>query len=674
MHADPPADAADPFGLPPASSRSAVALASAAAVLSAWAAPAVAGVHGPDVVRTGPVRVFVESDDAPLDLFGPAASKFAAEGTAAEQASPDRVRTPAIRERVRPPVRTARVDAGDDARRALAEGVRLERSRRWAEAIRHYTDATDAHPDDKALSYGLRRSKVHFAVERRYADRSFDRRLLARDEGAALDLYTDVIGQVRRQYVEPIGSTSLVAHGTESLYLALANDKFLARNLPGVHPDRVRAFRRTLRDDYWNRPVARGTERDTVARVADLGRRTCGLPPTACVMEYLCGACNALDDYSDFMTPDRLGDLYGNIDGEFVGVGIEIESVDGRGQLLRRVLPGGPAEEGGAKAGEYIVAVDGVDCREISTDEAAKLLRGTEGSTLTLKLQCPDGLREVRTARRTVEVKSVEVAELIDPAAGVGYIRMTGFQSTTPREMDEALTDLRRRGMTKLIWDLRGNPGGLLTAAVEVLDRFIPEGTLVSTRGPAFGQTQSYRARRSGTLTDLELVLLIDGDSASASEIVAGAVRDHRRGTIVGRTSYGKWSVQSIIDLERTGGPGLRLTTAKFYSPSDRNYAGVGMEPDVAVPEYEPAPRFAAPDASPSDAFEETFGEDPFAGDAFAGDAFAAADPRRVTGYRGRVADAEENAVPEPPALPQTSLPLADQPDVRAALRVLRAG
>ena len=148
--------------------------------------------------------------------------------------------------------------------------------------------------------------------------------------------------------------------------------------------------------------------------------------------------------------------------------------------------------------------------------------------------------------------------------------------------MEAALGNLSRSGMKALVLDVRGNPGGLLTAAVAVLDKFIDEGVLVSTKGRSGDQNWTYRAHRQGTL-DMPLVLLTDGDSASASEIVAGAVRDHSRGTIVGRQTYGKWSVQSIFNVGRE--TGLRLTTAKFYSPDGLNHSKVGVEPDVLVEE-----------------------------------------------------------------------------------------
>lgn len=474
-------------------------------------------------------------------------------------------------------------EGSGDVRSTILSGADLERSQKWLDAIEHYEDALKDWPENKSLQYGLRRSKIHFSIERRYADSSFENRLLRMTQSAALDRYERILAQIQGNYVESVSSTSFVAHGTESFYLALNNPKFVDRHLRNVAPDRVRKLRIQLRDNYWNKPVAnRAAARAIVNKVCELAWNEIRLGSSPIIMEYLFGGCNALDDYSNYLTPDRLNDLYGNIEGEFVGLGIEMKGEAGRGMLLVNVLPESPAQEGGLRRGDHIVGIDGKNCRDMTTDEAAKLLRGPSGSLVQIEVQSPNDTqtRSGRFARRAVQVKSIPVAKIIDQRAGVGYIQLTGFQKTTASEMDAALSKLQAQGMKSLIWDVRGNPGGLLTAAVEVLDRFLPSGVLVSTKGRIQDQNWSYSARPKGT-TKLPLVLLVDGDSASASEIVAGAILDHNRGTIVGRQTYGKWSVQSIFPVQ--GSTGLRLTTAKFYSPRGNTYGKVGIKPHVVV-------------------------------------------------------------------------------------------
>jgi carboxyl-terminal processing protease len=471
-----------------------------------------------------------------------------------------------------------------DRTAAIQRGVSLERSRQWLEAIEHYERESKHYPDSRELEYGLRRAKIHYGIERRYADNSFLKTMLPLNKRESLELLDEVLNKIQAHYVESLSSTSFVAHGTESLYLALADQKYLQRNLPNADPERVQKVRRTLRESYWNKPISnRVAVRDTVNEVCNLTSAELSLPASAVVMEYVFGGCNALDDYSSYLTPSRLNDLYGNIEGQFVGLGIEMKAETGKGLLLVNVLPDSPAAVGGLMAGEHIVGIDGTDCRNMTTDEAASLLQGVENSRVNLEIAGQDELiRHGAFTRRAVNVKSIPVAKIIDRENGIGYIQMTGFQKSSSAEMDAALTQLRHEGMRALIWDVRGNPGGLLTAAVEVLDRFIPDGVLVSTKGRTSDQNWSYTAHRSGTL-DMPLVLLTDGDSASASEIVAGAIRDHHRGTIVGRKTYGKWSVQSIFPVR--GSAGLRLTTAKFYSPNGHTLGKVGVHPDVVVNE-----------------------------------------------------------------------------------------
>ena len=473
-----------------------------------------------------------------------------------------------------------------DARQALQAGEDFERTRRWIDAIEHYEASIKKWPDDRELSYGLRRSKIHFGVERRYSDNSFRTNMLTMSRQDSLSLFDEVINKIKSHFVDPLSSTSFVAHGTESLYIALANERFLDHHLPGRRTslqNNIAKFRDTLRTQYWNKPLNSGyAAHQVVSDVAGLAQSQIGLNSTAVVMEYVFGGCHALDDYSNCLTPDRLSDLYDNIDGEFVGLGIEMKSEAGRGMNLVNVLPDRPAAEAGLMIGDYIVAIDGHDCRSISTDEAAGRLKGTPNSRVRLDIS---GLTEadrrtVSVARRAVHVKSIPVVKILDEQRGIGYIQMTGFQKGSPAELDEALYKLNRQGMKVLIWDLRGNPGGLLTAAVEVLDRFIDNGVLVSTKGRTTDQNFSYSAHRQQKW-NIPLVLLTDENSASASEIVAGAVRDHQRGTIVGRKTYGKWSVQSIFPIQRS--VGLRLTTAKFYSPAGKTLGKIGVKPDVEV-------------------------------------------------------------------------------------------
>ena len=483
------------------------------------------------------------------------------------------------------------------AREALDAGEEREDAHQYGEAIQLYEAALGRWKDPELtdeqqtavvqdIIYALRRTRVHFGIDRRYTDTSFGENLLKQGRGEALKLFEDVLSRVQLEYVKPISATRFIAHGTESFYMALGNHRFVAKHLRSPVPNDIDRVKGILVRDYWNRRIGSRLEaRAVVKKVCDLAYRELGVRDTAVIMEYIFGGCNSLDEYSHLLTPDRYSDLTGSIQGEFVGIGIEMVAKAGRGMKLVRVLMDSPAQEGGLNPGDYIVMIDGSDCLDYSTDEAARLLRGVSGSKVHIGFEDPDGTYYERSfSRREVRVRSVTRDLMVDERHGIGYIRQSGFQNSTPQELDAALNRLEQDGMKALIWDLRGNPGGLLDTAAKVLDRFIAEGVLVTTKGRSFGQNQTFRARQWNT-RDYPLVLLVDQDSASASEIVAGAILDRNRGTIIGRKTYGKWSVQSIIHM--SGGTGLKLTTARFYSPNDQNYSGIGLTPHLSVEPHE---------------------------------------------------------------------------------------
>ena len=478
-----------------------------------------------------------------------------------------------------------------DPESAVMAGTRMEQERHWNDAIDHYKAALKKWPDNANLTYGLRRSQFQFSIERRYDDVSFRESLKTLPLENGLQLFTSVHQMIQSHYIDPLDTTSIVAHGTESLWLALGNEKFLDNNLFGADQDRLKSLRKELRNRYWNKSVRGQYEASNLIReICQLSMDRVGLDPGPICMEYVFGACNCLDDYSQVLTPGRQRDFRSNIGGRFVGVGIVMEADLGKGMKLRQVLPESPASDGGLKSGDLLVAIDKHDCRVMTTDEAANYVTGQPGSEVTLTVQRPGvGEVEAKCIRREVTVRSIPLAKIIDSSNGIGYIQLTGFQETTILELDMAMSKLREQGMKSLILDVRQNQGGLLTTAVDLLDRFIADGVLVSTRGRESNQNQTHTAHAPGTW-DLPMALLIDENSASASEIVAGAFRDHHRAKIVGRKSYGKWSVQSIYENDLGYGCSIKMTTAKFYSPNGDTLGKIGVKPDIEIPADQAAP------------------------------------------------------------------------------------
>jgi len=465
----------------------------------------------------------------------------------------------------------------------LSQGSHLEKAREWAKAIEMYEEGLRRWPGDRTLKDRLEQCQSHFRLSRRYSDTSFRTALLRLPREQALRLYNETLLTLQTRYVDRLILGDLVRRGTENLKTAVDDPEFVATNLPGRSRGDIDRFREELVRQVGARRIADRRDAQEAVRLAcDLGRTWLGMADAPIVMEYVYGACEALDSHSSFLTPDQQADLYAQIDGNFVGLGVELRK-DDQDLLIVRVLPDSPAIEGGLRSGDVIVAIEGQPTAPLSLDRAANRLGGREGSVVTVSVRSPGAAasRSLTLRRRAVDVKSIATARIVDRDYGIAYIQLTGFQKSTTAELTAALWGLHRQGMRFLVLDVRGNPGGLLTSAVEVSDTFVKRGTVVSTRGRSPEQNWTYSAHDSGTW-GVPLALLVDEDSASASEIVAACIRDNHRGRLIGRKTYGKGSVQSIYPLGSVDG-GLRLTTAKFFSPNGQTLDHVGVEPDVVV-------------------------------------------------------------------------------------------
>jgi carboxyl-terminal processing protease len=295
------------------------------------------------------------------------------------------------------------------------------------------------------------------------------------------------------------------------------------------------------------------------------------------------GMLAGLDPHSSYMDPKSFGEMQVQTRGEFGGVGLEVTQEDG---IIKVVTPidGSPAAKAGLMAGDTILQIDGQDAKGLTLNQAVDKMRGPIKSSVKLQVGRPgrDEPMEVKLTRDIIQVKSVRS----HPEDDVGYIRITQFTENTADGLKEAIESLRKAipddKLKGFVLDLRNNPGGLLDQAVAVCDDLLDRGEIVSTRGRNDDDMQRYAARsKTSDLTgDKPLIVLINGGSASASEIVAGALQDHRRATVIGTRSFGKGSVQTIIPLGGQNGA-LRLTTARYYTPSGRSIQAKGIVPDV---------------------------------------------------------------------------------------------
>lgn len=307
------------------------------------------------------------------------------------------------------------------------------------------------------------------------------------------------------------------------------------------------------------------------------------------------GMVGRLDPHSMILRPDAFRAMRDETAGEFDGVGIEIMQV-ADGIVVVAPLPDSPAERAGVLAGDRIVAIDGASAREISVGEAVRRMKGSAGTPVTLAIERA-GAREPRSftlVRDHVRTSSVD-GRVLDAAAGTGYVRIRHFQDRTDRELRLALERIRKElggPIQGLVLDLRNNPGGLLDQAVKVADRFLSKGIIVTTEARG-KKPEVEEAHERDTEPGYPMVVLVNRGSASASEIVAGALQDHGRAVIVGAQTFGKGSVQSVLELE--DGSALKLTVARYYTPKHRSIQERGITPDVPVADAAPAAEAEGP-------------------------------------------------------------------------------
>ena len=296
------------------------------------------------------------------------------------------------------------------------------------------------------------------------------------------------------------------------------------------------------------------------------------------------GVLQSLDPYSAYMSPELFKEMQTDTKGEFGGLGIEIGMEAGVVKVISPI-DDTPASKAGIKAGDYIVKIGQEQVQGKSLLEAVKLMRGPVGTSIDLTVRRKNVKKplEFKIMRKIIEVQSVS-SRVLGKKKNLGYIRLKSFNENSDKQFLKAVKKFEKKPKIKgYVLDLRNNPGGLLTQAINITDFFLEDGEIVSTKGRKISETRKFFARSGDEVKGKPIVVLINNGSASASEIFAGALKDHKRAIILGESSYGKGSVQSIIPL-RNGG-GMRLTISKYYLPSGKSISEVGVTPDILVEE-----------------------------------------------------------------------------------------
>jgi carboxyl-terminal processing protease len=304
------------------------------------------------------------------------------------------------------------------------------------------------------------------------------------------------------------------------------------------------------------------------------------VPPKELIYSAIKGTLRGLDAHSSFLDPDSYKEMQVETSGSFGGLGIEITLKD---DILTVVAPieGTPAYKAGLVTGDRIIKIDGLSTKDMQLPDAVKRMRGKPGTAVTITI-VREGWTEPKDFSITREQIRVQSVRTQDLGNGIFYLRLRQFQEQSPHDIEAALERFEKQGMKALVLDLRNDPGGLLTAAVEITEKFIDDGKLVVyTEGRVRNQNMRFTAHAKHPWSKMPMVVLVNQGSASASEIVAGALQDWGRAIVVGTQTFGKGSVQTIIPL--SDGSGLRLTTAKYYTPKGRSIHGKGITPDIIV-------------------------------------------------------------------------------------------
>jgi carboxyl-terminal processing protease len=422
---------------------------------------------------------------------------------------------------------------------------------------------------------------------RRNSDPSYRREVLSLDYAQSLRLYKMIRDTLMDNALEKqnVGAGRLFRKGLEEFDNALTEPEFLQRFLPTVELNDIRAFREFLKKNWSSEAkLTKAQAEEQLRKVALAAQNRLQLSGSVVFMEFACGACYALDDYTLYLTPNQLRELCDSLRGEFAGVGLTLRLLDNK-LVIADIVPFSPADEISPPLGkdDSVISIDKKPVGQMIPEAATELLEGPVGSFVELEVYSPGmAPRTVTLRRRLVFTPSISYRMINERVA---YLHIACFQDSTVQEIDDALASLtKQRALKGVILDIRGNHGGIFEVAIEVARRFLAAGVIASTQNSDPKFNTIYQARNPAALT-LPLVVLIDGETASAAEVLAGALKDNKRGRLVGQTTFGKGCTQCILKLPPAPGGvptgGMRLTVARFFSPEGVPYSGRGVSPHV---------------------------------------------------------------------------------------------
>jgi carboxyl-terminal processing protease len=484
------------------------------------------------------------------------------------------------------------------------KGAAAEKRHDWLEACRWYDKALRKDRTQADLRDAYQRCLRRVYLVRRHRDPAYRAAVARLSPSEALDVYDQTLVVVGSSYYDRSRSdlNSLFQQGVQELRFDLEEPVFVLEYLPDARPAALSRFKADLEDWQKHKLNTRAEAHEEVLGLLQAARRA-GLDlstkfSTAVALEFASGACNGLDEYSLFLTPGYYTDVQASLQGKRVGVGIDLAFAMDMRVEISRIYPKSPAIDAGLHEHDRVVSVGGERVEGWLPELVADRLRGDSGTAVDIEVQAPGEMtsRVVSVRRQAVNLPSVMDPRLLMlqtadmETTPVGLIQINYFSDSTVQDVKECLAQLQTAGARALILDLRGNPGGSFKPGVQTAELFLNEGVIVYSESPLDDYNKPFEVKAKNPVT-LPVVVLVDRDTASAAEVVAGALKDNRPGNtlIVGQTTFGKGSIQGVIPLdkaplEKTPG-GVRLTVAKLYAPGKERFAytGRGVTPDIVI-------------------------------------------------------------------------------------------
>lgn len=465
----------------------------------------------------------------------------------------------------------------------IRKGKRLEQECRWQSELELLESAFRKVPSSKALQEQYTRARVLCDIQKRHTLNSYHETIERMDLRQTLFFTQNFLNLFTTEYVHQVTYSDIFYREIRCMEIALENSLFCNRVLPEYSVKEVNLFRQEIQKFARNSVIL--TQSDLEDATMEIGRRfeaKFQKNASFLVLEGLFGFVLTLDCYSGILLSNQYQDIVSSISGNAVGIGVDLRLEKGVTQVAG-VLYNTPAWRSGLLKNDIILSIDGMSIQNWSIEQVSEKMEGQEGEQLCLKVQTGQNQpRNVVITRETLSFSSIEHSMIIPEAKNIGYVRLASFQKSSPEDLHQALLQLQAQGMTKLVLDLRGNHGGAVHAAKEISNMFLHGGIIMQEKNSK--QNLPHYADTATPWAHLELVVLIDEQSASAAEIFAGAIQDRNRGELIGKRSFGKGTIQSLLII-----PGsdfvLKLTTSKFFSPTGKRYNYVGILPDHEVQE-----------------------------------------------------------------------------------------